>query len=326
MKRATLCLLVALACGCDREPTAVSARGRPPGGTPRSLGAEGADALADRTRSALAAGRIYAPRGDNATELLLERIDRGVATTADRETLAELEPLLVIGVEQSVDRREQAQALRILQLLRRADANAPSLARLTPLVDRMGTGDALIPASVTAQLPPQLETPAKTATVPAQAEGNPGSALATTARTPQAASAASSGAATPSPALSIAAAIPRGEERSAASPPVPPALNPATTSTPPEAATPVSAAARRLVRDAEPEYPPVAMSRGVSGVVSVRVRIAPDGHVLDARAVDARPAGLFNRAAERAALRWQFEPGTAETTATRRLVFDLPQS
>lgn len=62
-----------------------------------------------------------------------------------------------------------------------------------------------------------------------------------------------------------------------------------------------------LVRIA-PQYPQGAQSRGIEGYVDFRFTISRTGTVLDPVVIDAQPKGVFERAAERALLRWKYKP------------------
>lgn len=57
-----------------------------------------------------------------------------------------------------------------------------------------------------------------------------------------------------------------------------------------------------------PQYPRQAARARVSGWVTLRIVVNPDGSVRDARVVDAQPRGMFEAAAVTAALRGRFRP------------------
>lgn len=58
----------------------------------------------------------------------------------------------------------------------------------------------------------------------------------------------------------------------------------------------------------QPQYPRDAARAGITGYVVVEVIVNPDGTVRSARAVEAKPKGLFEAAAVQAALRSKFKP------------------
>lgn len=65
----------------------------------------------------------------------------------------------------------------------------------------------------------------------------------------------------------------------------------------------------RLVRKTEPKYPAEAKRQGIEGFVIVRFVIEPNGEVVDAEVVSARPEGLFERAAVECVSEWLYETG-----------------
>ena len=62
----------------------------------------------------------------------------------------------------------------------------------------------------------------------------------------------------------------------------------------------------RKVRDVAPDYPPVARSARVEGVVILEAVIGADGRVTDVRVL--RSIALLNAAAIEAVRQWQFTP------------------
>ncbi|MDW8479236.1 MAG: energy transducer TonB [Xanthomonadales bacterium] len=76
-----------------------------------------------------------------------------------------------------------------------------------------------------------------------------------------------------------------------------------------------------------PEYPREAWRRGLEGWVEVALSIGADGRVVDARVVASEPRGVFERAALRAVLQWQFEPsGQAVRNGVFRVDFKREES
>jgi TonB family protein len=57
-----------------------------------------------------------------------------------------------------------------------------------------------------------------------------------------------------------------------------------------------------------PQYPRRALEAEKEGFVRLRITIGPDGSVIDAQVVDARPAGWFENAALSAVKRWRYQP------------------
>jgi len=88
--------------------------------------------------------------------------------------------------------------------------------------------------------------------------------------------------------------------------------------------------ARELVAVAtpSPRYPVSARSRRVEGFVEAEFSVRTDGTTADVRILDSEPAGAFDRATERAILRWRFQPhrvdGKAvEVRVRQRVAFRL---
>ncbi|MCH9827907.1 MAG: energy transducer TonB [Gammaproteobacteria bacterium] len=77
-----------------------------------------------------------------------------------------------------------------------------------------------------------------------------------------------------------------------------------------------------------PTYPSDARRAGITGWVVVEFVVNPDGSVRSAKAVEAKPRGLFDAAAISAALRWRFKPKTVngipvEQRGQQRIEFKL---
>ncbi len=70
----------------------------------------------------------------------------------------------------------------------------------------------------------------------------------------------------------------------------------------------------------EPVYPDLARKMRIFGTVKVRVIIAPNGTVKDAKVIGGHPV-LANAALE-AAKKWRFEPTAAETSGVVEFKFE----
>lgn len=268
------------------------------------------DALRARATQALAARRHFAPAGDNAVELLLALRERGRQAPGDAMALTELQPELVIAVEQAIDRRDAGEAQRLLDLLARVDANAPAIPRLRVAVQ--GAREA-----AAAALAARSDAEARARE---QALRDAAPATAATAR-PRVPAPATAMPAVPSPATAPPPA--EAPRVAAAEAPAARALEPA----PERAPEPPmrTAPALRLVQDAQPRYPARALERRLDGRVEIMFTVRTDGSVADLRVVDAQPAGVFDQAALQAARRWRFAPIPADTTTTRALRFTPPR-
>lgn len=66
-----------------------------------------------------------------------------------------------------------------------------------------------------------------------------------------------------------------------------------------------------LLDNERPEYPREALRERTEGWVDVELEVAPNGTVVEARAIRARPRRLFERSAVSAASQWRFEPPAA---------------
>lgn len=79
----------------------------------------------------------------------------------------------------------------------------------------------------------------------------------------------------------------------------------------------------------EPIYPTRAASRGVEGYVIIEFTVTSTGSVVDPVVVEAEPSSIFNRAAERAVLKWKYKPRVVDGTpidvpgVRTRLTFEL---
>lgn len=261
----------------------------------------GVDDLAARTERAIADNRLYAPAGDNAIEYYLTQRERDTehSSTADA-ALIELQPYAMIAAEQAVSTGDLAEAERLVALMTRIDAAAPSLARLR--------GD--IEAAQQAQTAADAREAAEAAEAAARIASAEITAASTAAASPRAAPATSA----PPP----------------AAPPSPPARRPPppTTAPAPLAATrePTSAAAAPgplvAVSTPFPPFPSEAIARGRSmGSVTVRFTVRANGRVGDARVVAARPEGLFERTVIETLGEWRFEPTGRDQVQTRTFDF-----
>jgi len=67
-----------------------------------------------------------------------------------------------------------------------------------------------------------------------------------------------------------------------------------------------------------PQYPQRAASRGINGWVQLEFTITESGGVEDVIVIAAEPTGYFERAAERALLRWKYKPKIVDGRPARR--------
>ena len=63
-----------------------------------------------------------------------------------------------------------------------------------------------------------------------------------------------------------------------------------------------------LLTKVDPKYPRRALERGIEGKVTLQYDVSNKGHVVDPIVLEAKPPGIFNRAALNAILRYQYKP------------------
>lgn len=73
----------------------------------------------------------------------------------------------------------------------------------------------------------------------------------------------------------------------------------------------------RAVARVEPDYPPRARARGVTGHVVFKLLIDTSGRVADLEVVESVPAGVFDDAASAAVQQWRFSPARYQGRAVR---------
>lgn len=91
-------------------------------------------------------------------------------------------------------------------------------------------------------------------------------------------------------------------------PPVPPAAKPQTIGT--SETTPA-----RVLRNPSPVYPPDAVSRGLEGLVLLKVTVAEDGRVNAVEVVKSSGVRQLDESARDAVRSWQFQPARRDGKA-----------
>ncbi|RYY52879.1 MAG: hypothetical protein EOO24_64770, partial [Comamonadaceae bacterium] len=130
-----LATMLLAACGAQPAPRGDAAEPTP--GTQAARIAPvtvDADALRERARQAMQASRMFAPAGDNALEQYLALREQAPTDARVGAALEDLQPQLVIAIEQAISRGEYPEGRRLLGLLARTDAQAPALPRLRDTV------------------------------------------------------------------------------------------------------------------------------------------------------------------------------------------------
>ena len=292
----------------DASPTADA------GSLPEPVGGDDAGPLHQRAAQALAEQRMVSPAGRNAVEYYLAARQEEARDGRAQAALLELQPYLLIAVEQALARGDAVEAARLLSLVTRIDTHAPALPRLNAALAGLQQEQE---QAQTAQR--EAEARASSATLPV--------ATVTPAPAPAPAPVIATSAATSLPAQSVA---PPGLQREAASvdgvAAAPPARAPDAITTAPLTTVPRPVAARtpRLLQDVPPRYPLPALRAGMEGQAEVAFTIQPDGSVRNVQLVSSTPPGVFDASAVAVAQRWRFE-ATGQVHALRRTVlFRLP--
>jgi TonB family protein len=77
---------------------------------------------------------------------------------------------------------------------------------------------------------------------------------------------------------------------------------------------------RKIVKKVIAQYPSILKSKGIGGVVRLKVFIKPDGSVRDTEVIGGNP--ILAESAQKAVLQWKFLPTSSETTMEVSVVFD----
>src|SRR5260370_28883141 len=78
--------------------------------------------------------------------------------------------------------------------------------------------------------------------------------------------------------------------------------------------------ARKVVKKAHVPYPAILRSRGIGGVVRLKVFVKPDGMVRDTEVLGGNP--ILAESAQKSVMQWKFSPGSSETVLEISVVFD----
>lgn len=335
-----MALPMILLTACGKAPVTADAR------TPSSQGRVAAglaetteiEALRARAQQALQAGKLFAPEGDNALELYLRLRKRTPTDPGVQAALEDLQPQLVIAVEQAIANGRYATGGTLIGLLEQLDARAPALPRLRVSV---ASAQALAQARESAV---DVEDQAKIAGAEAelrrvaQAAANQ---LAEQAKNPASKQVTSTTLAAPplKPTIPPPSTFPNesavtqglpGNQPTQAQDSASERARPSPDPIPHVAvAPPQSEAARkplRLIREVAPRYPPMAVASRRSGEVQVAFTVNAQGDVESPRVVTSNLPNAFERAAILAASRWQFEATGNSHSSMRTVRFDPPDS
>lgn len=256
------------------------------------------DELLVRADAAEKDKQLFVPAGESAFEMYLRVTEQEPDQVRARNALSDLYPYAMLYVEQRTTAGDLEESERVLDLMRRADENAPALPRLDRGVDQLRdriAGEAQRAASAAAA----------SAAAAAAAAAAPVPVREPTAITPE---------------IEPVASAPLPQDASASRPAPAPVVEPAPVvaaptpapTPPPPAATPAPVMPT-VVSSVQPRFPPLAMRRRIEGSVDVGFTIMPDGSVTNVRVLSSRPNNTFDREAVNAMERWRF-------TATGRQV------
>lgn len=283
------------------------------------------DALRERARQAMQASRMFAPAGDNALKHYLALREQAPGDASVGAALEDLQPQLVIAVEQAIARGEYPEGRRLIDLLARTDTQAPALPRLRETV---ASAEAAASARDLA-----VDADARVAAERAEAELRRAAQVSATRLATERSAATAT---LPPPAApSVQPVVPAGNTRAATADPTPRAVTPLPSSPieaplPPPApiqqvvASPSPASSPKLLRDVAPRYPEGALRQRQSGQVQVAFTITPQGAVESPRVISSDLPNAFDRAALAAALRWKFEASGSSQAGSRTVRFDPP--
>ncbi|WP_170113217.1 energy transducer TonB [Ahniella affigens] len=285
------------------------------------------------------AGRIVAPAGDNAFELLLSLREQHPDHEGYRNALFDLMPLADQAIRHALLQNDLVEADRITALMTRFDANSyvsqssrervtqaqAKAAKLAAVAANRQVADAITTKALAQNTEAVTPIPKQsTEPVPApSAHTAPGNALAGTKPAVQSAvvAAAQASIAPPGNAAADKPALPAS------------AVAPSTAAATPLASTTKSPGSKLVapvaLRRALVQYPEQAKRQGIEGFVELDVLVDKSGSPTDIKVVRSQPAGLFDRAAIRAMMRWKFQPATnqGEPVAARtRTVIQFKKS
>lgn len=250
------------------------------------------DELLKNAGTAFRDKRYVAPPGDNAVEAYVQVLDKDPKNQIAQDALREIFPFATGAVEQEINGGNLDEATREIDILAKADPNNYTLTILR------GKLDAKKKQAENTQKQQEIAA-ATAAAAKAKAEAD-------------AAAARQAAAEVPAPAV--------------APPPPKPAPVPVAEAAPPP---PVGEShPAELVTSANPDFPPAAYRRNLSGWVEVVFTVTTDGKVANAKVNASEPRRVFDDAALQAVRKWTFKPkmvnGQAvEERVIRRIEFKL---
>ena len=244
------------------------------------LAAMSVDQLMDQAQKALQGNRLVAPAGDNAFEYYLEVLRKSPHNRAAQSALRETFPYGAQIVDQTIHKKNFAEAQREIDLLAKADPTDYTLTILRSKLDAART------LAAQQQKTKQGAAQTQTAAAAAQAQQVEQKQLAAAAQKQEL-----------EQAVAAAAAKQQQEQRAAA-----------TRAAAVKTATHIENRKAQMVHMVPAKYPLRAARRGEQGWVDVEFTVNPDGSVSNVHVTDSKPRYVFDRAAIDAASRWRFKP------------------
>ena len=245
------------------------------------LAAMSVDQLMDQAQKALQGNRLVAPAGDNAFEYYLEVLRKSPHNRAAQSALRETFPYGAQIVDQTIHKKNFAEAQREIGLLAKADPTDYTLTILRSKLDAART------LAAQQQKTKQGAAQMQTAAAAAQAQQVEQKQLAAAAQKQEL-----------ELEQAVAAAAKQQQEQRAA----------ATRAAAVKTATHIENRKAQMVHMVPAKYPLRAARRGEQGWVDVEFTVNPDGSVSNVHVTDSKPRYVFDRAAIDAVSRWRFKP------------------
>lgn len=262
----------------------------------------GEDELAKRADAAVDSQQLFAPPGANAFELYLKVVEVNPENNFAKNAISDLFPYAVMHVEQRLAANDTAEAGRVLELMEKANDQAPAMPRLRTALQQA------IDRAARRLADEELRAEREAAAAAEQA--------ATLLPTPVTTTPA---AATPTPAPPVVTTPPPPPA------PAPPVDEPEVPAVAPAIVAPRPGQLPAVVSQVSPRYPPIALRRRIEGFVELSFTVQPDGRVTDISVIDSEPRTLFNREAINALERWRFAPSPTAVKGRRTFDFKLAE-
>lgn len=85
-------------------------------------------------------------------------------------------------------------------------------------------------------------------------------------------------------------------------------------------ATQAQDSGRKVVKKIPVTYPPILKSKGIGGIVRLKVFVKPDGSVRDSEVLGGNP--ILAESAQKSVMQWKFSPASSETALEVSVTFD----